>query len=226
MEEQGSEVVLIGFWASTYCHRVELALNIKGIPYEFVEEDLSNKSDLLIQYNPVHKKVPVLVHKGKAIAESLVILEYIDDCWDNTPKLLPQDPHERAKIRFWANFYDQKLLPSTYPIIYSEGEEREKTMAEFRELLRMFEEGIKKDFPTRKPFFNGEDLGFLDVTVAANSCMYRAFEEALALDYELNNYPAFLSWLNALKGCPVVKETLPPHDKLVAIIRKMFLKQT
>ena len=109
MGENQSEVVLIGTCTSSYCKRVELALKLKGIPYKYIEEDLSNKSKLLLHHNPVHKKVPVLVHNGKAIAESLVILEYIDEQWNNSPKLLPDDPYQRAKVRFWANFYDQKV---------------------------------------------------------------------------------------------------------------------
>lgn len=84
-------------------------LKLKGIPYKYVEEDLANKSELLLEYNPVHKKVPVLVHNGKAIAESVIILQYIDECWDNSPKLLPEDPYQRAKIRFWVDFYVQKV---------------------------------------------------------------------------------------------------------------------
>lgn len=109
--ESDDEVVVFGTWASSFSGRVEIALKLKGIPYKYVEEDLANKSELLLHYNPVHKKVPVLVHKGRPISESLVILEYIDEHWstNDSPKLLPKDPYERALIRFWANFYDQKV---------------------------------------------------------------------------------------------------------------------
>ncbi|TQD79175.1 hypothetical protein C1H46_035213 [Malus baccata] len=90
-------VKLHGMWASTYSKRVELALRLKGVPYEYIEEDLSNKSQQLLEYNPVHKKVPVLVHNGKPIVESYVILEYID---------------ERAKVRFWASYIQQQATKS------------------------------------------------------------------------------------------------------------------
>ena len=109
MEEKKGEVVLFGTWASTFCPRVELALKLKGISYDYVEEDLTNKSELFLSLNPVHKKVPVLVHNGKSIAESLIILEYIEECWNTTPKLLPEEPYQRAKVRFWASYYDQKV---------------------------------------------------------------------------------------------------------------------
>ena len=104
-----NKVSLHGFFASPYVRRVELALKFKGIPYEYVEEDLKNKSSLLLKYNPVHKKVPVLVHNGKPIVESLVILEYIDETWKNGPRFLPEDPYKRAQIRFWASFVHQQV---------------------------------------------------------------------------------------------------------------------
>lgn len=118
MEE--NQVKLLGMWASTYSKRVELALRIKGISYEYIEEDLRNKSHLLLQYNPVHKKVPVLVHNGKPIAESYIILEYIDETWKNPPLLLPTNPYARARVRFWTSFIQEvHNLNATLAYMYS-----------------------------------------------------------------------------------------------------------
>ena len=101
---------LYGTKLSPFVLRVEWALKLKGIEYEYVVEDLKNKSPQLLEYNPVHKQVPVLVHHGKPICESTVILEYIEDAWkDCGPSILPSDPHQKAVARFWAKFSEEKV---------------------------------------------------------------------------------------------------------------------
>lgn len=50
----GDDLKLLGLWASPYVLRVKLALSLKGLSYEYVEEDLRDKSELLLKSNPVH----------------------------------------------------------------------------------------------------------------------------------------------------------------------------
>lgn len=102
--EEKQKVVLHGMWASPFVRWVKIALNIKGITYEYVEESMTKKGQLLLEHNPVYKKVPVLVHDGHPIAESLVIVYYIDETWKGSPQLLPQDPYSRSMVHFWADF--------------------------------------------------------------------------------------------------------------------------
>lgn len=106
---------LLGFWPSPYAFRVKVALQQKGVDYEYIEEDVFNKSPRLLELNPVYKKVPVFVHGEKVICESLIILEYIDETWQQNP-VLPQDPYHRAMSRFWAK-YSEELVNITCVLI-------------------------------------------------------------------------------------------------------------
>lgn len=104
------EVILLDYWASVFGMRTRIALEEKGVKYEYREEDLSNKSSLLLEMNPIHKKIPVLIHNGKPICESIIQVQYIDQVWPGTNPILPSDPYQRAQARFWSDYIDKKVL--------------------------------------------------------------------------------------------------------------------
>ena len=103
------EVILLDFWPSPFGVRARIALREKGVEFEYREENLREKSPLLLQMNPVHKKIPVLIHNGKPVCESMNVVQYIDEVWSDKNPLLPSDPYQRAQARFWVDFIDTKV---------------------------------------------------------------------------------------------------------------------
>lgn len=115
-----SGIKLLGSWASPFVLRTRIALNLKSVDYEFVQENLVEKSELLVKSNPVHKKVPVLLHGQRTVCESLIIVQYIDEVWSSSqgPAILPSDPYDRSVARFWAAYLDSTVR-STYLFLFS-----------------------------------------------------------------------------------------------------------
>ncbi|ESR42474.1 glutathione S-transferase U8 [Citrus sinensis] len=213
-----AEVQLFGLWGSFFSHRIEIALKLKGVEYEFIEEDLSNKSPLLLQYNSIHKKVPVLVHKGNPIAESRVILEYIDDTWKGHP-ILPENPHERANARFWAQFIDEKCrvaLRNAYGC--QEKEREEEATREACELLKTLENELKD-----RRFFGGDRIGLVDIVANFIGFWLGAIQEALEVKlFTEERFPKLYRWSEEFVNCSIIRESLPPRDKLISFMRRRY----
>ncbi|XP_031283542.1 probable glutathione S-transferase [Pistacia vera] len=213
-----AEVKLHGKWPSPFNYRVIWALKLKGIPYDYVEEDLENKSPLLLQYNPVHKKIPVLVHGGKPICESMVIIEYIDEMWPEKP-LLPSDPYDRAVVRFWIRFAEDKGLV-IWKLFYSngQGQEHKKAMKECVEMLETVEEhgfGLGE-----KKFFHGEKVGVVDITFGSILYWLDVIEEILGVKLlEPQKFPRLHKWIENFKKVPTLEENLPNREETLVFFK-------
>ncbi|KAL6009651.1 hypothetical protein ACLOJK_000080 [Asimina triloba] len=207
-------VRVFGAWGSPYSRRVELALKLKGVEYEYFEENLSNKSPSLLLYNPVYKKVPVLCHGEKPLAESLVILEYIDEVWTKNP-ILPQDPYERATARFWAKFIDDKCMKAIWMALWTKGKEQEKFIEESFENLKTLETALKGKF------FGGASIGLVDIAACFIGAWVAALQEVVGiilLDGE--KLPALFKWTEDFMSVSVVQKILPPREGLTAFFNE------
>ncbi|XP_059446173.1 glutathione S-transferase U17-like [Corylus avellana] len=211
-----SEVKLLGAWPSPFVMRARIALNIKAVEYEFVLETLEPKSPLLLQSNPVYKKIPVLIHADKPICESLIIVQYIDEVWTSAPSILPSDPYDRAIQRFWAAYVDDKLFPTMRGLLTTQGEEaRKAVLDQLAEGLALLEEAFGK-CSKGKAFFGGDRIGLLDIAFGCMLGWLRATEKisGLKLLHEANT-PGLLKWADTFCADAAVKGVMPETEKLV-----------
>jgi maleylpyruvate isomerase len=96
---------LYNYFRSSAAYRTRIAFNLKGIQPETVEVDLrAPASDQQKpQYRAVNPQalVPALVVEDTTIAQSLAIIEYLDEVYPEPP-LLPRSPVNRARVRAMA----------------------------------------------------------------------------------------------------------------------------
>ncbi|KAK1290069.1 Glutathione S-transferase U17 [Acorus calamus] len=220
-------VKVLGAWPSPYAMRARMALNLKSVDYEYVEEDLTNKGELLLTSNPVYKKVPVLIHDDKSICESMIIVSYIDEVWTDGPSLLPSDPHERATARFWAHYVDDKWLPALIEMVKSQTDEaKAEEMKKVVEGLQLFEEAFKK-CSKGKPFFNGENIGYLDVAIGSYLGSIRMVELMMG-GFKLlhdDKTPLLAAWAERFCAGEAVKGVIPEAERLLEFVKERFAPQ-
>ncbi|KAJ1296507.1 hypothetical protein BS78_01G306300 [Paspalum vaginatum] len=214
------ELKLLGTWASPWAGIVRIALHLKGLSYDYVEEDLENKSDLLLASNPVHKKVPVLIHDGKPVCESLVIVQYIDEAFQGNggSSLLPADPHQRAIARFWAAYIVDKLVVSWVQAFKAKTEEERlegtKQMAVVVETL----EGALGDGECSKgkPFFGGDSVGYLDVVLGGLLSWLHGTQALCGAEFfDADKAPLLSAWAERFGALDAAKAVLPDVGRLV-----------
>ncbi|KAI3945454.1 hypothetical protein MKW92_019757 [Papaver armeniacum] len=204
------EVVLLNFWPSMFGMRVKIALALKGIKYEYKEENLKDKSPLLLEMNPIHKKIPVLIHNGKPISESLIIVEYIDEVWNEKSPLLPTDPYQKSQAKFWADYIDKKFYAAGRKVRTSKGEENANK--EYIEILKVLEGELGE-----KPYFGGENFGFVDVALIPFYSWFYAYETCGNFSIEAE-CPKIVSWAKKCLEIEGVSQSLPDSGKIYEFV--------
>ena len=96
---------LYNFFRSGTSHRLRIALNLKGLAYDYVPVDLRSEQHLSVDYKAIHPQglVPALqTGTGDGLLiQSPAIIEWIEERHPEPP-LLPADPTSRARVRALA----------------------------------------------------------------------------------------------------------------------------
>jgi len=104
--------MLHDYWRSSASYRVRIALNLKGIGYDWQQVNLltrEQRSEAHRERNP-QGLVPVLDIDHRRLTQSLAIIEYLDETRPHPP-LLPADPGGRARVRALAQVIAMEIHP-------------------------------------------------------------------------------------------------------------------
>ncbi|XP_062209363.1 probable glutathione S-transferase parA [Phragmites australis] len=212
----GRGVVLLNCFVSPFGNRIRIALARKGVAYEEKSENLAAKSPLLLSSNPVHATVPVLIVDGKAVCESLVIIEFIEEAFAGVDEaLLPSDPYARGHARFWASYIDTKLPACALRVWQSPkgapaAVEGKKDMVA---VLKTLEAGLGG-----KPYFGGEALGYVDVALVPFAPWFLTYERLGGFSVAAE-CPALAAWAaRCVRENECVAKSLPEAESVYQFV--------
>jgi len=168
-----------------YCARVRIVLAEKSISYETVVVDLDHRPDWIYDLNPTGR-VPVLEDGELVLAESRVLMEYLEERFPE-PRLLPADPEARALVRLRLERFDDALGDAYYRL--RRDRESQSARDDLDEALARLDELL-----TRQAYLSGAQFGLAD-------CGYLPWllraEAALGIDVRARS--ALADWLGRVE---------------------------
>lgn len=191
----GMEIKLLGHPLSNFCNKVKIALLYKGIPFEEVKAGPSQEEEYK-QKSPAGL-IPALEVDGEFLSESQAILEFLEDAFPNTPKLLPSDPFSAAKIRQAIHIIEERIdRPArrlyTRFVAGTEIPESEKEIA-----LEELEKGLDaiQRIAVLDPYFMGKNFTMADCTALATFPIVTAHLELLAPQNPISKWDKLKGYL-------------------------------
>jgi len=104
---------LYNYFRSSASFRVRIALELKGLSYQYVPVHLPKGEHRQASYAAISPAmlVPVLeLDAGEHLEQSMAIIEYLDETHPEPP-LLPRDPLARARVRALAQLIACEIHP-------------------------------------------------------------------------------------------------------------------
>lgn len=104
---------------SSYCQKVLMALYENDTPFEYQQVDFDDaKIQAELEALWPFKRFPVLVDNGRTVAESTVILEYLDQHYPGKTRLIPTDADAALEARFMDRFFDNDIMTPMQKFVF------------------------------------------------------------------------------------------------------------
>ena len=186
-----SDLVLYNYFRSSTSYRARIALHHKGLEFEYKPIHLLNNggeqnSDEYKRLNPAGE-VPTLIHMGKAIGQSMAILQYLEEVFPQNP-LLPKNSFEKAKIlqvsegincgHALTNLKTLQKLQKDYSL--SDEQKKEWAQSSLHKILESCEKQIKS---SAKTYAFGDSLTLADLFIVPQLFSAKRFE------VDISRYP-------------------------------------
>lgn len=200
-------------WYCPFAQRAWMALEHKGIDFEYVEVDPYDKTDWWIEVSRGAELVPVLVQPNDdggetTIVESNRILEYLEDMYSEQTPIFADHPNARAEQKYWMDHVSNKITPYFYRYLKDpQDESLEKLLKGLTGFIdAMSEEG---------PYFSGEKVSAVDIALIP--FVYRiinllGYYRDYALPTEGAQWQRFHRWYEAMLEVPSFKATATDND--------------
>jgi glutathione S-transferase len=189
---------LISHKLCPYVQRAVIALTEKGVPFERIDIDLANKPDWFLKISPLGK-TPVLVVGDKAIFESAVILEYLEET--QASPLHPADALVRAEHRGWIEFGSAVLNDIA-------GFYAAKDEATFNAKAEQLEQKFARLEPRADaPWFDGEKFSLVDAVFGPVFRYFDVFDEIGDFGI-LAGKPKLVQWRKNLAARPSARSAV------------------
>ncbi|UTH75594.1 glutathione S-transferase family protein [Chromobacterium sp. IIBBL 290-4] len=158
-------IKLHGVPFSPYCIKVKIALLEKGVNFQEVLA-LPSQEDGLLEKSPMGK-IPFVEINGRPLAESTVILEWLEDAYP-TASLLPPTPNGRALARELMMMLELYVMQPSSKLVHHMLRGTRPDPALCEEVKPALARGIAAvaSLAQQKPWLAGEDFSFADLSAA------------------------------------------------------------
>lgn len=205
-------MILIGMFDSPYVRRVAIAMTLLELPFEHRNWSVGKDFDRIREYNPIGRVPALVLDSGETLAESALILDYLDDTVGSARALLPASGDARRQALRLIGLATGAVDKGIHIVIERVFRPEEKRHAAWTDRCLTQAQGALAELEkhcSERPgqWLIGESMTLADITVACNGTYLR---EAVPID--LSAYPALQAHVERCEALPVFRQFLVPFD--------------